>query len=505
VRLRRGEGRLVVLLLFAYGWLFVFFERINNPNELVRVYAARALAEDHAWSIGTRELRSGRFVDEGPIPGDWGYVNDKALVCDDKAAHPPDCAGRLYAAKAPGASLLGAPVLAVLRIFAPLKKTPSVFALRWVWVILPSIAFWVLLRRWMLDAGVPETAALVCTLAGALGSLSLTYGQMFAGHQMAALALGAAFLCAFWGDFRPLRFGFFCALAVALEYPSAPAAAILAAGALLRHRRGAPRVVLGALPWVMVLAQFHWSAFGAPWSTPYSHLENPAFVQDIAPGFLGISLPSWQRLYGSLFAPYLGLFFWAPWTALALLAPLWLRRQELIPFAAVAYYLAFQVTHALWRSGWTVGPRYITPIVPFAAITVALLLRERPRLLPLASGLAAAAIVATGLASAVCQGFPLEVQFPLRGVVWRLLAHGYVPRNPLQLLGVPGLWSALPYLAALAVAVVPLLRRSPLAIAVAALVAVAQWAPRGGDEERSAARFLASQWEPDPPPGATRF
>jgi hypothetical protein len=113
--------------------------------------------------------------------------------------------------------------------------------------------------------------------------------------------------------------------------------------------------------------------------------------------------------------------------------------------------------------------------------------------------------VATGLASAVCQGFPLEVEFPLRGVVWRLLAHGYVPRNPLQLLGVPGLWSALPYLAALAVAVVLLLRRSPVAIAVAALVAVAQWAPRGGDEERSAARFLASQWEPDPPPGARRF
>src|SRR5262249_10929623 len=43
IRLRRGEGPLVLLLLLAYGWLFVFFERLNNPNELVRVYAARSL------------------------------------------------------------------------------------------------------------------------------------------------------------------------------------------------------------------------------------------------------------------------------------------------------------------------------------------------------------------------------------------------------------------------------------------------------------------------------
>src|SRR2546430_14089837 len=151
---------------------------------------------------------------------------------------------------------------------------------------------------------------------------------------------------------------------------------------------------------MLVLAQFHWSAFGAPWSTPYSHLENPAFVRDIAPGFMGISWPSWERVYGSLFSPWLGLFFWAPWTVLALLAPRWLRRFDLVPAAVIAYYLAFQITHALWRSGWTVGPRYITPVAPFAAISVALLVREVPRLLPVLRGLGAAAVATTGLASA---------------------------------------------------------------------------------------------------------
>jgi hypothetical protein len=291
---------------------------------------------------------------------------------------------------------------------------------------------------------------------------------------------------------------------VALEYASAPAAAIVAAAAFLRHRYGLARLLIGAAPWAFVLAQFHWSAFGSPWSTPYGHLENPEFVRDIAPGWMGISPPTWERIYGSLLSPYLGLFFWAPWTALALLAPRWLRRFDLVPFAVVVYYLVFQITHALWRSGWTVGPRYVTPLVPFAALSVALALRQAPRLIPVMSGLAAAGIAATGIASAVCQGFPLEVQNPLREVVWPLLAHGYLPRNPLQSLGVPGLWSALPYVGALAFAVFLLLRGSGAAIAVAALVTAAQWlAP--ARPERGAVRFLAGQWEPNPPPGARPF
>src|SRR5205823_6275454 len=100
VRLERGEGWLLLLLLVAYGWLFVGFPAVNNPNELVRVYMARAIAEEGTYSIGVRIEWGGRLGDGGPIYSDWGYVNDKALVC--KSGQPPYCAGKLYAAKAPG-------------------------------------------------------------------------------------------------------------------------------------------------------------------------------------------------------------------------------------------------------------------------------------------------------------------------------------------------------------------------------------------------------------------
>src|SRR5207237_753288 len=159
------------------------------------------------------------------------------------AQKPPSCAGRLYAAKAPGPSILAVPVLAVFRAVGGRlsSKAADVLVLRWVLGILPTIGFWIAMRRWLLRRGASAEAAILVPLAA--------------------------------------------------------------------------------------LAHFHLQAFGSVWSTPDSHLENAGFVRDISPGILGISAPTWQRVYGSLFAPYLGLFFWAPWTALALAgAPALIRR-----------------------------------------------------------------------------------------------------------------------------------------------------------------------------------
>ena len=91
-------------------------------------------------------------------------------------------------------------------------------------------------------------------------------------------------------------------------------------------------------------------------------------------------------------------------------------------------------------------------------------------------------------------------------MVWPLWSHGFVPVNPLQLLGVPGPWSALPYLAALAAAIAVLLLRSrrPLHAAGLALILIAaQWlAP--ALPGRGAAHYLADQWAVRPP-GAIDF
>ena len=184
------ERKLLALLLVASGWLFVYFDKLNNPNELVRIYMARAMLEHGTYAIGERRAVPGGFRDGGPVYSEWGYINDKALVCDHPRARPPACSGKLYAAKAPGPSFLAVPVLGALKLALGHEptRTADVFALRWVFCIVPTALFWVAMRRFLLRSAVPAPAALACVLAGALGSLSFTYGQMFAGHQLAALA-----------------------------------------------------------------------------------------------------------------------------------------------------------------------------------------------------------------------------------------------------------------------------------------------------------------------------
>ena len=539
----RSDLALAVLLLVGYGWLFVFFEKLNNPNELVRVYMARAIVEQHTYAIGRRALVGGQLIDTGPIYSSWGYVNDKALVCDDPRGRPPNCPGTLYAVKAPATTLLGVPIVAALRAILPHQptRTEYLFALRWLVVILPTVLLWLFARRFLRASGAGEPAALAVTLAGAFGSLSLTYGQLYAGHNLAAVGLGLAFMATFWPRSGPpiwsvgqensaaAAVGFGTGLALCAEYPAGPACLILGLGWLAARRPG-PRLLLwaalGAAGPLFALAHFQHAAFGSVFATPYAHQENEQFIKDLSSGPLGISPPTWERLFGSLFSPFLGLFFWAPWTVLVILAAFCLRRSlpGLTACAVVGYYLIFQITHAFWRSGWVVGPRYTTPMIPCAALAVGLALArigrvDRPLALGVLGGLGAAAISATGLASAVCQGFPEEVFNPLREIVGPLLAHGYIPRNPLQLLGVPGLWSALPYFAALGLAIV-LLCTAPLrldrklagrrlgaliAVALAAGLTLIQWTAMSGPPHPGAVRYLASIWEPNPPPGARKF
>jgi hypothetical protein len=550
------EAGFALLLVVAYGWVFPFFPRLNNPNELVRVYMARSIAEHSTYSIGVRSQNAeGAWVDSGPVYDEWGFVNDKALVCADSTRRPPSCAGRLYAAKAPAASFFAVPVVAALDLAAThlAHREPTkgeyVFALRWLLGILPTVALWLAVRRFLLALGTSTAATWVACLAGALGSPSLTYGQMFAGHQLSSVCLGLLFLAAFWPrpassespgapDLRALLVGLGAAASICSEYQSAPAALLLLGGWVVLKKPTRPAMVwalVGALPLLAVTARFHAVSFGAPWRTPYSSLENSKFVRDLGTAPLGLAWPSWERVSGSLLSPRLGLLFWAPWVAFVLpAADICFRRArpEEIPTETearrvgrlaclvVGYYVVFQVCHSLWQSGWTVGPRYMTPVAPFAAVAIAISLRLatpefRRWALACFAGAGAAAIVATGLVSLVSQGFPTEVAHPLVEVVGPLLRHGYVGRNPLQAMGVPGLASAMPTLLALAAAALLCLRcagppfsaPTRLAASVFLLLVGIQWTwPRGVDSQgEDVAAFLAEHWEPALPPGARPF
>lgn len=560
---------LLAMLILGYCWLFPWAEQLNNPNEMVRVYMSRAIVETGSYAIARREVAAdGQLRDRGLIYDQWGYVNDKALTCDNPKADRPNCSGLLYAAKAPGISQLGAvPLWFQIKVWSVLGQgSPSKAAIVWwlrLWcAVLPSIAGWYWLAKYLPRQLNRPQIGWAAVMAGAFGSLSLTYGQMFAGHQLSGLALLLGFAgvqkagIAGHGGWLALA-GLGIAAAPWIEFPAGPAAILLLGWAVLR--RHSPRdlgwlALGGALP-VAALGHFNAQAFGAPWKLPYGFLENPEFVRDIAPGVFGLHLPNAEKLAGSLLSPFTGLYFWAPWVALAWLGVVAVRRhradlptgeglpsfwfsrraEALLAWSIVAYFVFFQCSHSLWRGGWVLGPRYITALVPFAAIAAAHgvdALRGWPgrvsqALLAISS---AVAIAVTGLGSAVSQGFPFEVYNPLREVVGPLLSHGWVWSSPLYWLGVPIALAALPWFGALLLAILwqmwvltaadlPNGRQGRrLALAAAGLLISAGWVAalwaiptrRSEASMQETTSFLSRTWwphapkgpRPMPPPGA---
>jgi hypothetical protein len=468
-------GSFLLWLAIVTAYLYPqFLFNIHNPNERVRIYMTAAIVEEQTFAIGRRTMTGeNSSVDGGLIYDRWGYVNDKALVCDDPSLVPPNCDGLLYSAKAPGSSFLGIPFYAVIKgvgelLGRKLGMNLILIYLRLFLVIIPTLVMLVLFRRYARTHGTDPVLADLLTLGMAVGSMVYTYSHMVAGHQIATYCLFFSFLAA-WkatsndGNKWPLWSGFWGGMAVFVEYPMALVSLIIFAyfiGNLKSIKRLGAFVAGGSIPAVFT-AWFHFAAFGSPLATPYSHLENPQFIEDIAPGFMGLREPRLLNLQDAFVAPYEGLFFFAPWMALMVGALILypalsyrfdtskLRKLFWCHSGAVLALTLFIVCHSLWRGGWTLGPRYIVPIVPFGAMLVlhgfhrvSLRFPSITRFVFTVGVLAAVFI--TAASSLVSQGFDLMFYNPLQEVVLPMLSDGYITINLGNLVGLTGLSSIIP-------------------------------------------------------------
>lgn len=382
---------------------------LNNPNEMVRVYMSRSIAHHQTLSID-------------PVLKQWGPVDDKATR-----------QGRMYSSKAPLHSLIGVPAAWILAKWeaargAPLAKRTYTHVLRYLggalWAAFAALGLFFALRRIE-----PARANLVLPflLAILLGTMIYPYALTFTGHIWTALLVAAVAIdCAprfipgapsrAWTGPRLARIGCAGTAAVFAEYPAALAVGPLILGALLapgsdRRRRILP-VALGAAPPLALGLATHWAAWGAPWRTGYSFLENRAYVKVHASGFFGIAWPKPDVLLQVLFSPDTGLFFFSPVLLIGVygLFHMLRRRGAERIFAvsaalAVLLKLAFISGHSGWRGGWTLGPRYIIAIVPILGLTGALFLlstdRVSKRLRFCTATTSGLSILATGFAAAI--------------------------------------------------------------------------------------------------------
>jgi hypothetical protein len=504
--LRRHAAWLLVTI--AYLFAFPYYERVNNPNENVRIWATRAIVEHGVLDIDRTQA-------------EWGYVNDKAK--NDK---------HIYSGKAPGASFLGVPVLFVhtklrhLFGLASPGKLATTFWLRLFAVKLPLCAFLFFFARYVERATRSAAARDLLVVGLGLGTLMFPYGQIFVGHALAAAAAFGAYMQLAPPDGeRPstralVVGGLLAGAAVAFEYQAAIVAAAVAVYAVARHRARALPFFAGALLPAVALGLFHVALFGRPWLFPFGNVENPEFLRTAhTAGFHGLSVPKLSAVASSLFAPDYGLFIFSPVLALGVVAaaaqvarpP---RRDGLLELAVAAGMVLFLGGMSNWRAGWCVGPRYIATVAPFLVYALAGAwpsIRARPWLTALVTGAVVASVLLNVVSGVLYPHYPEAFDNPVFDLALPLLRDGYAPYSVGWLLGLRGLASLVPLalvvLLALALAVAgepaPPRRRAARAlaamvVAAAFLVPLSRYGRQPRPAEASAAAFVRATWQPPP-------
>jgi hypothetical protein len=447
----------MIPITILYVWSFPYFERLNNPNELVRVYMTLAIVDDGTYDITE-------------VCNRYTWVNDRSAVGQ-----------RAYSSKAPGASLAGVPVYAVAKLLGKLTGQPpslreTVWSLRLAVSVIPAILFLFFFRRMLgslTERGFVRDLVFVGT---AIATPAFTYIHQFAGHTPSACALFGSYIllsgarrAGRWSPAGAAGFGLLLATAPVMEYqalvPSIVVGLAFVVSRVSWHKVPlASAAAAGAIP-LGLLAHFHWAAFGSPLSTGYAYIENPAFQMLLSEGWMGLTYPRMGRLVQLLLSTDTGLLIFSPMLGFGLvLGPLasWMRQRGLfdehrahaavVSALVVISLILFISANILWRAGWTAGPRYLTALVPFAAVLALFGLDGADRLWGWPVRVIAAAtlffgFLMSGISGAFYPHLPVTFANPVFEVLLPLIRDGFVPRNLGYLLGLRGLSGYLPAVA----------------------------------------------------------
>lgn len=488
------ERRAGLAVVITFGLLCVCvsgqFPPLANPNEASRYAAVFAFVESGTFQVD----------DALRVIGD---TEDKSIS-----------GGHFYSNKAPGLALAAIPVYRALRAVLPRPASP--FAPIWVWlrVLVVStvccVAFDRLRAR--LDASGREGSTLVVA-ALAFGTPLLFFGRSFFSHAWTAALLFLSLELIRKGErasaTRRVGFPLWSAGALAgwaaiSEYPVAILAALLLARSASRRawRNGVTFALGLALPLGALLA-YDAICFGSPFVLSSAREAFPEYSQLSGRGLLGLGLPDPRVAVALLFQPARGLFLFSPFLAWAVPGFVrWRRRREersdwTFCLAASILYFAVICAYPNWHGGWSLGDRYLLPILFPLALAASHAL-DSPRSRSLFAAAAAFSIACYGLAALAWPYFPLSLSwFPRNGSLW-FLQRGWaapaLPGIPAALALVAGIAGALVALAACAAGEGRRGRRSILAAAAGLLVFAAVMAvapPPSPDGQRFRAGILA--------------
>jgi hypothetical protein len=463
-----SSRRRACAVICLYGLLALLvvpvFPHFQSPNELTRWATAAALVEHGTFEVSSvLPLLAPGFED---------------LAVKD---------GRTFSNKAPGGALVGLPGYLAARLFSPAETPasmrPQMNAMRLVASTLPALALALLVvasaERFGRGARAPFLVVVLL-----FGTPLFTYGLLLFSHALVACCLFGAWMALFLpsdgrSSARDVVAGALIGLATFSEYTAAvPGLVLLVCAAPRLRAAGVLRVVLGGLPFALALGLYDLACFGSAFRLS-SGFEKLADYRAMAgSGFFGIHLPSPAVLARLLADPSKGLLVFSPVLVLSLKGFASARRalagDALCALAAVpASILLLHAGYPNWHGGWTVGPRYILPAVPFLVLPLAFLEGGL-----LEAALAGASVLAVAMTSLVFPFVPGDFPLPWGTLAWPLLRRGLIAPSVLHL-AAHSLAVAVPWLlvAAALAAALPA-KRLPLAALGVAMALVAGFVPR---------------------------
>jgi hypothetical protein len=432
-----------VLFAVIHLYAFPFFDKLRSANELPRILMTKAMVDHRVFYLDRvqRELIN---------PGDTSIAPNK----------------HVYPNKPPGPSVLAIPVYAVCKWF----KTTSLRSVTWAFrvfvVTIPSLLFLPVLYRLSRRFATDEPSRRAVLVAYALGSQAFPYALLFMSHALTAVFAGSAFVSAValarQGTSHPrwaaVWVGCACALAVAMDYQSALPSIVIGFYVLFCARRRVLNTVLmtlGALPIAVFLAVYHQNAYGGVFKTGYAYAVDTALKN----GFMGLVGPTWTSFVNTILLPSNGLLVLAPWVLLALVGLVIAAVNREVRARCGAEALACGViliadtlmlsslVPYMSRSGWGVGPRYMTLAMPFVAwlAVIGFQAAKRNRV----THVSALALIMTSVVVFVVGGttfphWPDKLLNPLHDLIFPLLGRGYAVHSLGTWLGLHGLFAILP-------------------------------------------------------------
>lgn len=345
----RDKRRLLIAIYVGIAiYVLPMFPHSSSANELTRWATAASIVEKGSFDIAWAEPLIGPNVDTARV------------------------GANLYSNKAPGTAIAAVPFYAVTRFFVGAPDASNIRVTWFVMRVAISTLPLLILALWLYKRDADEFSLATLLFASPL----FMYSLLFFSHAFVAVAVYLAFRLLYdTGNGLLLRYlsaGALSGLAVISEFSAVFPVGVFAIGILFMDRgerlARLGYLVLGGLPFAILLLIYNNSLFGSPLSMSYAFETFPEWAEVASTGAFGIGFPKLSNIFLLLLSPSRGLFFFAPVLGLAALSFFLSKKRSTlrhrVKVAAVLLTFLVMSGHGAAHGGWAFGPRYLIIVVP---------------------------------------------------------------------------------------------------------------------------------------------